>query len=60
MCFSLRRFFLVPTTYVLVEKEESYFFGTNSELKAWNQSEATQGLIGAVILQIQGFNRTFL
>ena len=35
MFWALRRFFWVPTTYVLVEKLEKYFSVTHSQLKAW-------------------------
>ena len=33
---SLRRFFWVPTTYVLVDKQENLHFITHSYLEAWN------------------------
>ena len=34
---SLRPFFWVPTTYVLIEKWEKYFSGTHSYLEAWKR-----------------------
>ena len=35
LCFTLRRFFSVPTAYALVENKKIYFLITHSYLEAW-------------------------